>query len=609
MKKSQVAAALALAYVAGTVVAPVSNIYAEAVLTGCETSVVEDTSIVTAAELGSIVAGIKALPVYSAYKNAVDAKVKYAEPVQFNGIEVSYAKSLDLAVDAADAEKVTKEGEFTTAKAAYDAYGDAEKTAFGNRIKQLNRHYVIDTTKDVEGFVADAEAVDTYEEYAAIREKAKAGDIEGAQDAIISLNRTQANFFGDATVLGKMLATNLTASQLIALLNGGGQGLATHYSNLYNEVEAAKNVIETLEDATTAKEAASKKVEVAKEVQEAAIAEIVSTDAEQPGVLETLRQANVTVADITKTRTKVEDAAKLITEKLNGKHNIISNFNAWEEFVTYVEDGIKEDEVQDAYAKLDAYLSNPVIASEDEKAAILNPTADRKVCDANGIVAVKGNLPLYHLAVEVLPLEGKIPGLDFDGVEQAAYSIKLKYQNNDYEQWDSEGYDVVINVPDNIRGDTAKVYYVANDGSLQLVLGVNENYDEAANTITFHTDHFSVYALAGESSHDDSFGGHDDDDQFQQDGPDEDFGGFEDPLDPDFNVEPEKPIVSVNPDPETPEDDVKLPEASTPNTGIVATSEATASKTNATVAIVASLIAAAGAAIAMIARIRNSFRK
>lgn len=598
MKKSQIAAAIALSYVAGGIVAPISNIYAEAVLTpNCAQSVdVATAGIITGTDITRIVAEIKELPVYAAYQNIINIKTKYSAKDE-NG--VTLAARIDQTVTDTSAAKTAADTALATAQGNYDGYNPAD---LGNKVKQLARSYSFDG-KDIETIVAEvATTVASYDDYVAIREKVTAGDLSGAKQAILAFNEAQNGAFANDTALGQMMnATD--ARTLKSLLNAGGQGMATHYGRLYLEVQKANALIDALDEAQTAADAATTAATAAAQAQ---------TDANQ----EIIDAANAIAAlgkdAVIRARSTVVNTLKFVKEK--DTYGGVADFDLMSDFVNYVEAGVADDDSQTAHTSLNGYLSLTAIATEDEKNNILDPIADnRKVCDARGIVAVKGSLPIYHFAVEV----EEVTNGHFGFAEKVVYEITLNYKGAPYTIGNE--VEVVINVPYNISVDTAEVFYV-NGGQLESMEIVERDADEA--TITFKTNHFSQYALVGERKADADFGGNDadGDTQFGVDGPDEEFGGnasegdtgFTNPEGPDeefggFGGDQgfDAPIISVGTEPLV---KPTAPTVETPNTGVAAST--TTGNATATSGIVASLIAMASAAVALVVRFaRQSGRK
>ncbi len=609
MKKSQVAA-LALAYVAGGVVAPLSSIYAESVTEGCTPSVTDETlSVISGDEIDAIVAGIKKIDKYGLYESAQTTKAKYDAIVEYNGAEMTLAQSIDQAY--ADAQSAVSNAE-TSVTDANTAIGSASTlTNLATMVKDLMNEgktpEPYPTPSDFAALVDDAETkVPFYNEYRTLIKAVVAGDVEATQAAARALNvaQTQAGKDPEFAKTDAVLKNGATISDIrTSLGNATLHPVYIKHKRIFDLTYLQADKLETLRTAKADLAESQSTLTQAEDAYEKALGEVNE-------VFANFKKAGVAVKNF-KPRTSVAELNSLITGAYRGNKNniIIAGYDEWSDFVTYI-NGVEADADgnSDLYAEIKTELQK-VISDEAVINDILNPTESHKVCDINNIVAVRGNLPLYHLAVKVAKADD-IADFQFKGNTQVVYDITIEHKGAAYTGLVGN-YDVVVKLPVNIDVETVRVMYV--NGNQYESMEVSER-DAENGTVTFKTNHFSHYAIiADKAPADPDYGGNDSendgyqiDDDFGGFGgdegydnpelPDESFGGYDD--DSQFNVEPGVVIV---PGETTTEKPSVVP---TPNTGIVASAKNTATnaKPNQTIAIIASLIAVAGAAIAMIAR-------
>lgn len=561
MTKSQVAAALALAYVAGTVVAPVSKIYAEAVITpDCAPSVtLEEARTISGMDIDTIVARIKEMPLYQTYKTVMDFKVAYPV-ITVAGVKTTAIDQavLDMAQAATDADAVVS--------AAQGVVDSVDADALKTSIRQILgvKPEAIEATETVDLIAYARENLPAYEEYKALLTAINSGSTVKMKAAAEAINAIVADTFDIDTVFADMSDKTTIKTTLL-------NSTTKKYRNV-RDVEAK---VITLETAQADAETALGDKEAAVQAQADALETI-------RAAFDTLKAKGVTINDRAYNQPTVFNTLKFIKGDASG----ISGYNEWLALVNLTEstNGFSNTALNNpVYYDIMHALDNAGINSDE----FLNPMAERKICSPDGNFAVRGLLPASKVAVVAEEIDGTLAG--YEDKEQAIYDIHVAYKGRNITDWDdNRHYEVTVNVPESMNGETVNVYYVGED---QVTIQPT-TYDAENNTVTFVTNHFSIYALVGDKKVEET----------PSDPQDPSFGGI-DNSDPSFNVTPEKPVVSVNPDPivkpEAPT--TKLPTVAAPNTGAIVAETAT-SKTNATAGIIASFIAVATAAMAAIAR-------
>lgn len=501
MRKSQMAAALALAYVTGSVIAPVSNIYAEPVRKACDPSVADDLlGVIAGDEIDAIIANIKTtLPVYNLYKVAVDLKAEYSA-VEENG--KTKAQNIDDAVVKAKKDLDDANTAVGTANSKLNNNLANAATIVKNLINEGKAPEQYTTPENFADLISDAEEkVPFYAEYQTLIKAVVSKNVEDIQNAARALNTARVNKGYDPEF--SMTDDVLKSADFNDILTSlSDRALHPAYSSHKTIFDIALKVeaIKAAEvEAAEAEDAYNENVGRQKEVVDAV-----------NKVMSDLRDAGVKVKN-TAERTTAQGAISLITEAFQGipSNIIIEGYDKWSAFVSYLEKAAESDvKDKNLYDGIKSELAKVTDTATVEKifAPIL---ANRTVCDADKIVAVEGNLPLYRFMITVDEAAG-IDDKAFEGKEQIAYKIKFYYNNEELDSenwnWDKGGYKVIVNVPEEMKGETVSVYYVEDD-----IRELRESsFDAENNTITFKADHFSTYVLVGENN----FGGYDDDNQF-----------------------------------------------------------------------------------------------
>lgn len=576
MKKSQVLSALALTYIAGSAVAPMGNIYAEAVQENCApSSSAEMLAIISADEIDGIVARIKALPLYRAYQQVYTLRTTYTN---------AEATKLDTAVTDA-------QGAVT---AATTALSDAETVVAGinlgdvaSQIRRLGgaEIEVIAETKAEDILAAAHESLPLYDLYVEIVKASDSSDLQGIKDAVAQLAEQDEDLTIDADAVA-----NATSSR------DAKDAIKDDVTfKRYRSIRREEAKVEARDAAEAAKDAADKAAQAAEDTQKAVIDQIITA-------LQALEAQEVTINTTIRPRATVAQTVRLI------KNENIDQYAEWTALIDYIE-GVHGSADTDQNTALHAAINTElrkVVTDESVIYDIFNPVALRKVCSADGRVAIKGQLPVHKLVIKAELLDN-LTDTVFADDEQVVYDITIEYQGATYDNAKLDGsYAVTVDVPENMDGSKATVYYVnGNSRTVQT-----STYDAANNTITFEATHFSHYAIVGPNN----FGGYGDDAGFTNpNNPDEDFGGNDSEndgylADEGFggNASSEDqgftaPIISVGTEPIVkPVDSIKLPAVETPNTGVVA--QTSTDHATATSGIVAGMIAAFSAAIALVVR-------
>lgn len=580
MKKSQIAAAIALSYVAGGIVTPFSGVFAESVQESCVPSADEAyAAIITGEDIDAIMSAVQDLPIYVAYHNLQTLKTKT--------YTIAKAKAIDQAVTDANSDKATVEGALNTAQGVVDAI---DKDDLATKIRQLSgAAYELDASAEPEDLLEDAQdSIPHYDLYLNLIESIKDGkyDLSSVQAAVQALVDAEAELNFDADVVAQADKWSVAKNEVVTDKKV--------YAKILRFYEAEQKVADR--DAKQAEyNNVTTELDEAEAARDAALAEI-------KAAFEAVKNVDGYTVTISynQAQTSVEGMVRYI------KNDKISDYDQWEEFASYVESVhgyVNADANATLYTEIEAKFN--AMLSEKDATQILNPTSEHKVCSADGSVAVRGLLPDNKLVVKIEKV-ANLTDATLANLEQAVYDITIEHKGTTYSGLVGE-YQVTVNVPADMNGETATVYYV--NGNNREVMP--SEFDADNNTITFTTNHFSHYALVGENN----FGGNDpdSDNQFGVDGPDEDFGGnasegdagFTGPEGPDEDFggfDDDKgftatPIVSVGTEP------IVKPAASTaetPNTGVAVS--ATTGNATATSGIIAGLIAMAGAAIAIVVR-------
>lgn len=530
MKKSQVLSALALTYIAGSSIAPLGNIYAEAVQENCAPSTpTEMLTVISGEEIDGILARIKAMPLYQAYQTAYNLRTTYTN---------AEAARIDTAVTDAQA----------TADAATTALDSAEATVAGinlndiaTKIRQLGGGTITIEAETTASDVMSAvhENLPLYDLYVNAIRAAESYKLQDIQTAVATLAEADENLTIDTDAVANANKANV-ASQAVT-----SDATVKKYRSIYRE----ELKVSARDAAQNEKNTADQTLASTKAEQQAVIDQIVAA-------LEVLQEQGVTINVAIRPRATVDQTIRLI------KNANIDQYTDWTGLIDYVESthGWADVMYNETLAGNINTELRKVVSDEDVIYDIFNPVALRKVCSADGQVSIEGKLPVHKLVIKTELIANLTDAIFADAI-QVVYDITIEYKGAAYDNAKLEGdYKVTINVPAEMDGSKATVYYVNGDSRMVQ----SSTYDAENNTITFQASHFSHYAIVGPIN----------------------YGG-NDSTDDGFNVTPDVDTT-----------DHKAPVISTPNTGA-----ATAGQTNATVSVVAGFIAAASTVTALVARL------
>lgn len=512
MKKSQIALAATLAMVSSSV-APLTNLYthAEAVQDGCDFSFGEGTSnVVSADEIAKIIERIQNLDLYRLYQSAQSIKAKYQTPVEYNGTKMSLAESLDQALTDATSAKADAE---TAVQIANSSIGTASTlTNLAGMVKDLMNEgkapESYTTPADFAILLDDAKAnVPFYDEYQVLIRAVVANNVADVQAAARALNeaRVKAGKDPEFSMTDGVLKTGATMSDITTSLgNRTSHPAYIKHKTIFDIASGKATQVEALRTAKTTLADSEAALTTATAQRNEALTEIDS-------VFENFRDNAIAVKNFgSQHRNTVASYIKLVTGAYNGDSTnvIISGYDEWAAFTNYLT-GITPD-LNDDNSALESEIKTKLGELVDSATVenIFNPVAFRKVCSADGNVAISGMLPLYKLVVKA-ELIDNLDDMIFAHLEQAVYDIKIEYKGTAYTDWSGD-YQVIVNLPAEMDGATTTVYSV--NGNIREKQ--ESFYDATHNTISFTAQHFGRYALVGENN----FGGFAGDDQFTVDG-------------------------------------------------------------------------------------------
>ena len=148
-----------------------------------------------------------------------------------------------------------------------------------------------------------------------------------------------------------------------------------------------------------------------------------------------------------------------------------------------------------SYDQAQAYveaLNTAIKNYEDGKAPVTpdTPVADTTISSVDGNITVTGKLPAGEVFVQVTDKSDEEVNA-FKGKKYVMYDINLVDKNGDKVTFEGD-VTVRIKVPENIDGTKARVYYVNGEGTAELVAA---NYNSYAEEMVFTVSHFSKYAI------------------------------------------------------------------------------------------------------------------
>lgn len=466
MKKSQVLAALALAFALGLgVVAPVANVNA------IEARSIdgEAAPVYTASSLQSAVTTITNNDAYKAYKAvaAADAEVQALSGVTTISGAVSGLQSAATALGGSftTGANVTLEDQISQAKTAVSNYTTWEKL-----VDAINSD---DATIKAQGEKAIMDKI-----VEAMHDLGYANISVGEDDVLESVEAD--------TDAGTPAKTGIIdeAKSLINADTKNNKYTYTQYAALVSAVQAATKVNTAFTNFKTALSNVNLKGIDQDEVKEAdTIADLSTAYGKLAGADNWSAVAGAIAA--------AENILKNPNATSNAQYAQILDSESVLDINGYTSKGLLQlMQVATGNTKLtvaDLLSGTPVTPTDPT-----DPTTTTTIESADGSVSVKGELQA-GLVVEAKEAEEKDEMFKkaFGDKKFFVYDIKIKGQNGYVTTFDKD-VTVTVKVPEGINGAKAGVYYVNDEGSASKIAST---YNAEAKTLTFTTNHFSYYAI------------------------------------------------------------------------------------------------------------------
>ncbi len=460
MKKSQILAAIALAFALG-VVAPVAGTYANGPMRIAGTQDEAEKTTAKDTEVKAAVNYVKGNSTYVAYEKLVKGVADItAAKIGADGA-TAYA-SIDVAADAV-------KGAMNTLKISYNTGASLDSlittvTTDGDYTKWVALINAIANAKKAASDATDGEAFNAlYKAITDIDPKAKLGENDNIA-ALIKFAETDHKLDG---------------------LNNKTEATLKNYTDLYTAVKMANNTKDLNKAMREGLEAAGIEID-----------DDVDTLAELSALAQGTAQGDVTANDANAT-------------KYGNWAAVVSGVNSVE---TDLKDNIDSLSPEDLYKLIDsddapkgllqlmkAATGNNKLTVADLLAGAITtpdtPATTTTISSENGLATITGKFEAGKYSLDAAVYKEAIAALkDF---KYGAYDINLKDAKGNVVN--PEGtVTVTIKAPEGIDGTKARVYHVNDEGKLDLVK--DSKYDKDAKTFTFTTNHFSIYAVVEDNN-------------------------------------------------------------------------------------------------------------